>query len=712
MPVLRERLYNLNVLRAYRQLHKTVKKKNPAADLELIKRAFEFAGRAHREQKRLSGEPYIIHPVEVARTLAEQGLDTSTIAAALLHDVVEDTKFGEDSIRQEFGEEINTLVRAVTKISLVKKSGAGRLSERGYRRLKEEEAAENIRMMLLATARDVRVILIKLADKLHNMRTIGFQKPEKVKRIASEVLDIYAPIASRLGMFRIKSELEDLAFTAMEPERAFELKGDLRKSGLEREETLNTFPKILKTRLRDLSIKARVEARAKHLYSIFTKMDTQQKKLEEIYDLRGVRIIVEEIRDCYGALGVVHTIWPPVPGRFKDYIATPKSNGYQSLHTTVIAPDGKPVEVQIRTQEMDDLAEQGIAAHWSYKSKTGQAPEQAKLHWLKRLNQLMESNLNGKDFMEDLRQDLAPEQVYVFTPRGDVLELSMGATVLDFAFAIHTEIGFTCKGAKINDKAVPLHTKLNSGDRIEIITGKNAKPSPNWLRYLTSPGARQKLRAYYRKKEEDEHQTRTAASASAAAADSDKKEDGGKIREIKELRIRRQKTRNPKEVPIEVAESTDIPVRYAGCCSPVPGDPIIGFITRGRGVTVHRTDCPTLPNNKESDRFIQVRWAGLTEKYPVRIEIRARDRQGLYLELVGAITRTFTNILKAEADIPRSGGGVMKAEFLIEIEHADHLRDIIETVREVNGVISVQRAQEKSRGKGSATSSDNKPASA
>ncbi len=685
MSMLRERLYNLNVLRAYRQLFKTVKKKNPAADLPLIKKAFEFAARAHQNQTRLSGEPYIIHPVEVARTLAEQGLDTSTITAALLHDVVEDTSFGEDSIRQEFGEEVNTLVKAVTKISLVKNKGAGSLSGKGYRRLKEEEAAENIRMMLLATARDVRVILIKLADKLHNMRTIGFQKPDKVRRIAAEVLDIYAPIASRLGMFRVKSELEDLAFAAMEPDRSRELVADLKRSGLERDEVLKTFPKILKQRLGELDIKARVEARAKHLYSIHTKMLEQHKRLEEIYDLRGVRIIVAEIRDCYGALGVVHTIWPPVPGRFKDYIATPKWNGYQSLHTTVIAPDGRPVEVQIRTQEMDDLAEQGIAAHWSYKSKTGQAPEPGKLHWLKRLNQLMESNLNGKDFMEDLRQDLAPDQVYVFTPRGDVLELAQGATVLDFAFAIHTEVGFTCRGAKVNDKNVPLHTKLNSGDRVEILTDKKKNPSPNWLRYLKSPGARQKLRAYFRKKEEDEQGSRPA--------ETEKREDGSQVTEIKELRIRRQKTNNPKEVPIEVAESTDIPVRYAGCCSPVPGDRIIGFITRGRGVTVHRTDCPTLPNNKESDRFIQVRWAGLTEKYPVRIEIRARDRQGLYLDLVGAITRTFTNILKAEADIPRAGGGNMKAEFLIEVEHADHLNDIIETVREVPGVVSVQRAQ-------------------
>ena len=302
MPVLRERLYELGVLRSYRALLRTVKKKNPAADLGLVKRAFEFAARAHKPQKRLSGEPYIIHPVEVARTLAEQGLDTATIAAALLHDVVEDTAFGEESILSEFGEEINGLVKAVTKISLVKRTGTGRLSEKGYRRLKEEEAAENIRMMLLATARDVRVILIKLADKLHNMRTIGHQKPEKVKRISAEVLDIYAPIASRLGMFRIKSELEDLAFTAMEPERTRELKTDLKKSGLEREEVLKSFPKIIKQRLREMHMTARVEARAKHLYSIYNKMHLQHKRLEEIYDLRGVRIIVDEIRDCYGAL--------------------------------------------------------------------------------------------------------------------------------------------------------------------------------------------------------------------------------------------------------------------------------------------------------------------------------------------------------------------------------------------------------------------------
>lgn len=681
---LKDPLYGLRILADYRKLRTTVEKNTRNPDLDLLKRAFQFANRAHREQRRLSGEPYIIHPLAVGVLLAEQGLDNATICAGLLHDVVEDTAFGEETIQSEFGSEVHALVKAVTKISNVKKDRARAMGMAGpeIKRLKEREAAENIRLMLLATARDVRVILIKLADKLHNMRTLQFQKPEKVERIANEVMQIYAPIAGRLGMFRVKSELEDLAFMRLNPEGYRVIVEGLKQSRGDLEDFLETVRKILKRRLSEIKIEARIDGRAKHMYSIHQKMMNQDKTLGQIYDLRGIRIIVEEIRDCYGALGIVHTLWTPIHGRFKDYVATPKVNGYQSLHTTVLGPDGRPLEIQIRTRDMDERAEYGIAAHWLYKSGIDGAERH---RWLQRLTGLTEYVGDTGEFIEDLKQELDAEEVYVFTPKGDIIDLPVGSTVLDFAFRIHTHVGLKCKGARVNDRMVPLRTELKSGDRVEVLTDKNATPSPNWLRYLQSPRASQKLRAYLRKQQDDEdvHPPETPA------------EGTNDSNNVAELRIRRAKTTDPRRVPIEVAGENDIPVRYAGCCTPVPGDRIVGFITRGRGVTVHRVDCPNLAGESlEKDRLIQVRWEGLTEKYPVQIDIHARDRQGLYLDLVGEITKTHTNILKAEADLPRSQGDLMRARFLIEVEHVDHLRDIIDSVMSIPGVVSVERMQD------------------
>ncbi|HNL67925.1 MAG TPA: bifunctional (p)ppGpp synthetase/guanosine-3',5'-bis(diphosphate) 3'-pyrophosphohydrolase [Leptospiraceae bacterium] len=681
---LKDPLYGLRILADCRKLRATVEKNTRNPDLDLLKRAFQFANRAHREQRRLSGEPYIIHPLAVGVLLAEQGLDNATICAGLLHDVVEDTAFGEETIQSEFGSEIHALVKAVTKISNVKKDRARAMGMAGpeIKRLKEREAAENIRLMLLATARDVRVILIKLADKLHNMRTLQFQKPEKVERIANEVMQIYAPIAGRLGMFRVKSELEDLAFMRLNPEGYRVILEGLKQSRGDLEDFLETVRKILKRRLSEIKIEARIDGRAKHMYSIHQKMMNQDKTLGQIYDLRGIRIIVEEIRDCYGALGIVHTLWTPIHGRFKDYVATPKVNGYQSLHTTVLGPDGRPLEIQIRTRDMDERAEYGIAAHWLYKSGIDGAERH---RWLQRLTGLTEYVGDTGEFIEDLKQELDAEEVYVFTPKGDIIDLPVGSTVLDFAFRIHTHVGLRCKGARVNDRMVPLRTELKSGDRVEVLTDKNATPSPNWLRYLQSPRASQKLRAYLRKQQDDED-VQPPETPTEGTNDSNN---------VAELRIRRAKTTDPRRVPIEVAGENDIPVRYAGCCTPVPGDRIVGFITRGRGVTVHRVDCPNLAGESlEKDRLIQVRWEGLTEKYPVQIDIHARDRQGLYLDLVGEITKTHTNILKAEADLPRSQGDLMRARFLIEVEHVDHLRDIIDSVMSVPGVVSVERMQD------------------
>lgn len=666
---------------------KTVETRVKNPDVDLVRRAFRFANRAHRHQKRLSGEPYIIHPLAVGQELAELGLDTTTIAAGLLHDVVEDTRFGEETIQSEFGEEIQSLVRAVTKISAVKNKGAKPSGE-----AKEREAAENIRLMLLATARDVRVILIKLADKLHNMRTLSFQKPEKVSRIAGEVMNIYAPIAGRLGMFEIKSELEDLAFERLSPADYKSISESLDQT---RDELAQFIAKVrdqLKAKLTEADIAARVEGRAKHVHSIFNKMVKYEKRLEHIYDLRGIRVIVNKVGDCYEALGIVHTLWPPIAGRFKDYIATPKENGYQSLHTTVVGPEGRPLEVQIRTREMDERAMYGVAAHWVYKGD-GSARKNDPIQWLSRLSKIDEEEPGTKQFLEGLQNELAHEEVYVFTPVGDIIHLPLGSSVIDFAFRVHTQIGLRCRGARVNDRIVPLRTVLKSGDRVEVLTDKNPNPSPNWLRYIQSPHARQKLRQYFRKKELEELRDQGILPAPTPV---EKKHQirPEKLTDIPALRIRRSQTGDPTRVPIEVAGSKDIPVRYAGCCSPVPGDRIVGFVTRGRGVTVHRADCKHLPNH-EQDRILAVKWEGLTEKYPVLIEIRARDRQGLYLDLVGGISRTYTNILKAEADIPRHESDLMRARFLIEVEHVDHLNEILESIGAIPGVVSVDRIPEK-----------------
>ena len=695
--MIREGLHGLRVLREYRRLVQTVRERVPDANTDLVRRAFRFALDAHESQKRLSGEPYILHPLAVAQTLAEQGLDSATLAAGLLHDVVEDTAFGEDIIAVEFGEEVQALVRAVTKISVVKKNS----TSPAVSREKEQEAAENIRMMLLATARDVRVILIKLADKLHNMRTLAHQRPDKVERIANETLRIYAPIAGRLGMFRMKSELEDLSFASLHPTEFKNIQQEFAANQSDTDRFLKNVTKILKLRLAEIAIDARIGSRAKHAYSIYTKMSSRGKKLDEIYDIRGLRLIVDEIRDCYGALGIVHTLWAPIQGRFKDYIATPKVNGYQSLHTTVVGPDGRALEIQIRTREMDEMAEHGIAAHWVYKSDAPGGGQQSS-RWLHRLSALTEGNADTSEFIEDLKQELSPEEVYVFTPRGDIIDLPRRSTVLDFAFRVHTEVGLRCRGALVNDRLVPLRTELISGDRVEILTEKKPNPSPNWLRYIKSPRNKQKLRAYLRKLREEEAPVERATSrASEKPPAPSPAED--RLRSLQDLRIRRSKTQDPKQASIEVAGARDIPIRYAGCCSPVPGDRIVGFITRGRGVTVHRADCGFLPVEKsEQDRIIPVAWEGLTETYPVALDIRARDRQGLYLDLVGQITRTHTNILKAEADLPSTGKGLMRARFVLEVEHIDHLNELVESLSSVDGVVSVDRVADNKTGQPSA----------
>ncbi len=673
------------------ELFDSVEKRLGSEKAELVKRAFFVAEKMHGDQKRLSGEPYIIHPLNVASILDELGLDERSIAAGLLHDVVEDTGYTKEEMTKEFGEDITLLVEGVTKISEIKSQS------------KETEAAENIRKMLMATIKDVRVMLIKLSDKTHNVRTLKYQPAEKQKRIAKEVLSLYAPIAGRLGVYKIKFELEDLSFQALHPEEYQEIKKRVASKKSERDEYIEKLKIILKQRLSEISIDAKIEGRAKHFYSIYRKMITKEKTFSEIFDLRAIRIIASEIKDCYGVLGIVHTLWTPIPGRFKDYIATPKTNLYQSLHTTVIGSDGKPMEVQIRTKEMNAIAENGIAAHWAYKESTtlpkatngvAGAENAFRLKWLDVLKSWQDPNLNSKEFLEELQFDLHEDEVFVFTPRGEIVEMQKGATILDYAFRIHTDIGFHAKGGKVNGRMVTLRTELKSGDQVEILTDKNSKPSPIWLRIVKTAGARQKLRAYFRKLQEDSQRESMASTLEAPNLPSI---DESTLKQIKKVKIKKPvKAKSEKlgdlgkqEFAISVAGLRDVPVRIASCCLPIPGDEIIGFITRGRGVSVHRADCETAIKQADWMKTIPVRWEGPGQQIPVLIEVRAKDVQGIYLSMVESISSTETNILEAGAS--SHPNGTLTAKFMLEVDHLDQLKEVLDSLRLITGVVSAER---------------------
>ncbi|TGK88463.1 bifunctional (p)ppGpp synthetase/guanosine-3',5'-bis(diphosphate) 3'-pyrophosphohydrolase [Leptospira bourretii] len=672
------------------ELFEAVQKRLGPEKATLIEKAYNIADKMHEGQKRLSGEPYIIHPMNVASVLDELGLDERAIAAGLLHDVVEDTSYSKEDMAREFGEDIAALVEGVTKISEIKSQS------------KETEAAENIRKMLLATIKDVRVMLIKLADKTHNVRTLKFQPEEKQKRIAKEVLSLYAPIAGRLGVYKVKFELEDLAFQSLHPEEYQEIKKRVSAKKSERDEYIEKIKIILKQRLAEISIDARIDGRAKHFYSIYRKMVTKEKSFSEIFDLRAVRIITNEIKDCYGVLGIVHTLWTPIPGRFKDYIATPKTNLYQSLHTTVFGPDGRPMEVQIRTKDMNAIAENGVAAHWAYKESTNLSKTSVilqngvenafRMKWLEILKSWQDPSLDSKEFMEELQYDLHEDEVFVFTPKGEIIEMPKGATVLDYAFRIHTDVGLHARGGKVNGRMVTLRTELKSGDQVEIITEKSSKPSPIWLRIVKTSGARQKLRAYFRKLQEDS-QRETIGSVLETQTPA---VDENTIKEIKKVKIKKPHKTNPhqeesKEFGISVAGWNDVPVRVASCCTPIPGDEIIGFITRGRGVSVHKKDCTTASKQLEWMKTIPVRWEGPGEPIPIQIEVRAKDVQGIYLSMVESISSTETNILEAGAS--SHPNGTLTAKFMLEVDHLDQLKEILENLRMIQGVVFAERVK-------------------
>ncbi len=693
-------------------------------DVAVIARAYQYAARAHEGQKRASGEAYIEHCIEVARILTELHLDTASIAAGLVHDVVEDTGASLDELRDEFGEEVAVIVDGVTKIGKVQ-----------YRSTTEQQV-ENYRKLLLSMAQDARVILIKLADRLHNMRTLDHLRPEKQRRIALETREIYAPLAHRLGMAQIRWELEDLAFKHLEPEAYRELARKVAEKRQEREEQIEALRGPLEEELRKAGIPCEVYGRPKHLWSIHRKMTSRNRPYEEIYDLMAVRVITDSVANCYHALGVIHNKWTPLQERFHDYIATPKSNMYRSLHTTIFGPGGRLYEIQIRTYEMHRTAEYGIAAHWRYKEGLKSGPDEVDdtLTWFRQVLEWQQETREPEEFMEFLRIDLFQDEIFVFTPKGDVKQLPKGATPIDFAFAVHTEVGLRCAGARVNGRIVPLAKELKNGDTVEIVTDPRQRPSRDWLAFVKTARARQKIRQWIKQEEFEsslalgreiferelkklrkERQSSEAIEQAAAALGQPSVDhlhaalgrgDIGITAILKEL--------YPGEEPVSPRPPTaferlidrvrgggrgvriqgldNLMVRYSQCCQPVPGDSVVGYITRGRGISIHRTDCPNILHlSDHPERRIEIEWeAEAGDRFYVRLVIEGDDRRGLLSEIATAITNTGTNIGSAEIKAVEGG---MTGAFVVEVENLTHLKKVMNAIRGVPGVLSVERRE-------------------
>lgn len=710
---------------------------NPNCDVELIVKAYNFAEAAHEGQMRKSGERFFSHPVEVAKILIQLQMDSSTIAAGLLHDVIEDTEHGYNRIKNEFGEEIAQLVEGVTKLT--------RLSFES----KEERQAENLRKMFIAMAKDIRVILIKLADRLHNMRTLKFQSDEKKKEKALETLEIFAPIANRLGISRMKWELEDLCLRYIDEEGYYDLVDKVAQKRKDRELFINTVISQLNEKLVEFDIESEISGRPKHFYSIYRKMKYQRKSFDEIFDFLAVRVLVSSIKDCYGVLGVVHTLWKPIPGRFKDYIAMPKPNMYQSLHTTVIGPKGDPFEIQIRTYEMHQIAEYGIAAHWKYKeNKTNaeQAEIDDKLAWLRQMLEWEKETKDPKEFMESLKIDLFTNEVFVFTPKGKVISLPTGSTPIDFAYKIHSDIGNKCVGAKVDGRIVPIDYKLKNGNIVEILTSSSSNgPSRDWLKIVKSSQAAARIKQWFKRERRDENIIKgkelldkelrrkgiiiNESNLSKIANQISKKlslsseEDlyaaigyGGitlnqiipKIRdhikkeapkeliekELPKANYQNQHTydRRPKKSQgVSVKGIDNIMIRFARCCNPVPGDDIVGYITRGRGVSVHRRDCPSLKDSAETaDRYIDVDWDSSNPvSFNVEIQLKASDRKGLLSELTKILSDAKVTVTSLNARTNKDK--IASLNLVLEINDTEDLDKLMNKFRHVKGVMDVYR---------------------
>ncbi len=706
---------------------------NPQAELDSVMRAYVFAAKAHKGQERITGEPYLTHPLQVAAILTDLRMDAATIAAGLLHDVVEDTRATQEEIQTHFGGEIAALVDGVTKLSRIPFS------------TREEAQAENIRKMVLAMSKDIRVILVKLADRLHNMRTLEPLPEEKRRLIAKETLDIYAPLAHRLGIYWIKAELEDLALRYLDAEAYKDLAARIARKRQEREGDINEVIGVLEKKLAEVDIKAQITGRPKHFYSIYKKMRDQKKDFDEIYDLTAVRVITDSLKDCYGTLGVIHTLWKPISHRFKDFIAVPKSNGYQSLHTTVIGPKGDPVEIQIRTWEMHRVAEEGIAAHWKYKEgRSSLDPADQSFVWLRQLMEWQRELKDSKEFLQTLKVDLFPDEVYVFTPRGDVKPLPKGATPVDFAFAVHTDVGYRCVGAKVNGRLVPLRTELQNGDIVEILTSPSHTPSRDWLKIVKTPRARSKIRQWIKNEERArsvslgkdmlEKEIRRLGKSPAqllkpealapvlgryglgseeeffaavgygkvsphqAVARLLPPEEVQALAEAEEAREKKAERKPARargaEEGVRIRGIDDILVRFSKCCSPVPGDEIIGFITRGRGVSIHTLDCPNAVSlMADPERQIAVHWDGQRKgahQVKIRVQI-GKDRPGILAEISTAISATNTNIAQAEIRVTEERTGVNT--FVLEVSDLGQLQAAMQAIQKVDGVVGVERVK-------------------
>lgn len=698
-------------------------------DLTIVEKAYNYAEKAHQGQYRFSGEPFIEHPLGVALILAELELDIISVSGALLHDVVEDTEISSEDIKNEFGEEVALLVDGVTKLTRLKF------------KTKEERQAESLRKMFIAMAEDIRVILIKLADRLHNMRTLRYLGKEKRIAKAKETLEIYAPLAHRLGISRLKWELEDLAFRFLDRDMYYEIAKKLTANRAQREKDIQNALEILGEKFTDIHLEAEIYGRPKHLYSIYHKMRKKEIDFNEIYDLTAIRIIVDTVRECYEVLGIVHEIWKPIPGRFKDYIAMPKSNMYQSLHTTVIGPNGDPLEIQIRTTEMHKTAEYGIAAHWRYKEgKSKDKAFEEKLSWLRQLLEWQKDLQEPHEFMEALKIDLFEDEVFVFTPKGDVVSLPRDATSVDFAFRIHTEVGYSCVGAKVNGKIKPLEYRLNNGDIVEIQTSNvSAGPSRDWLKYVKTSKARSKIKYWFKQQERDEIVQRgkeliekELKRRHIKLKDNEKQEEFGRlakkmgknnadelleligynqigpqqiinrlkiVQENKEYsldqvkEISKRTTKKPIDKGIRVKGVNDLLVRLARCCNPVPGDSIQGFITRGRGVSVHRSDCPNLKSliEIEEDRLIPVNWDNKrNESYQVILAIEAFNKKALLNDITTLIKEEQVNLSSVVARTDKYNRAHI--ELSLELSSLEHMRDIMKKLEQISGILSVDRA--------------------
>jgi guanosine-3',5'-bis(diphosphate) 3'-pyrophosphohydrolase len=698
---------------------------HPEADTSLVEKAYVFSGKAHAGQVRLSGESYLMHPLEVAGILAEMKLDVFSIASGILHDTLEDTKTSVEDLRGLFGNEVSQLVDGVTKIGRFEFSS------------QEEQQAENMRKMILAMATDIRVVLIKLADRLHNMRTLSYQAKGKQRLIAQETLDIYAPLAGRLGIDWIKTELEDLAFSYLNPDVYEEVVRGLQQNEKERERYIQQVIAILAEKLAEFGLKGKVSGRPKHIYSIYKKMVSQNLDLEHIYDIIAFRIIVETIRECYETLGMIHSLWKPIPGRFKDYIGMPKANMYQALHTTVVGPHGERVEIQIRTEEMHRIANEGIAAHWVYKEgRSVPESDSKRFDWLRQLLEWQQDLKDPREFLETVRVDLFPDEVYVFTPKGEVKAFSRGATPIDFAYSIHSEVGDRCTGAKVNGKLVPLKYELRNGDIVEIVTSPNHVPSKDWLKIVKTSRARTRIRYWIKTEERQrsislgreicEREFRKHGLNFSKYLSSDALEEVArsfslqrvddllasigygkisalqaigkltsllepeeKLDEIPHERVERKERATPRG-GVHVKGVADVMVRFAKCCNPLPGDPIIGYITRGRGVSVHRADCSSLLASG-FERRIEVEWDRAGEEvHPVGLVVVCANVKGMLAAISGTLSNLDINIL--QANIRTRVDNCSECKFVVEVRNIDHLNHAVAAVRKIKNVLDVHRS--------------------